>query len=205
MAAELNVQLDVTETLINTLLEAGVKSVDSLERTRLPTERGGAGKTPTPPPPPPKPVNKNQKQAPVAPTVAAVVDRYPIKCVFTCDSGPLQNVMNSLANPAVTPDFLAVRQLHVENEKKEAPTKDEIRQILQQDRTAAPTPPSPPPTAGGKGAPPSKEIPPAIPQKKDAAVILGGEMIKVYLEVDYLRFRQPAAEGAAAPAPAPQR
>lgn len=208
VAAELNVQLDVTETLINTLLEAGVKSVDSLERTRLPTERGAtSARTPPPPPPPPRANTGNRNQRPVAPVVpatVAVVDRYPIKCVFTCDSGPLQNVMNSLANPAVTPDFLAVRQLHVENEKKEAPTKDEIRQILQ-DRNAAPTPPSPPPTAGGKGAPPSKEIPPAIPQKKDAAVILGGEMIKVYLEVDYLRFRQPAAEGATAPAPAPQR
>ncbi len=41
VAAELNVQLDVTEKLVNTLLEAGVKSIDSLERTRLPTERGG--------------------------------------------------------------------------------------------------------------------------------------------------------------------
>jgi hypothetical protein len=198
VAAELNVQLDVTEKLVNTLLDAGVKSLDSLERTRLPTERGGVGKTPAPPPPPPRPVNRNQRNVPVAPTVAAVVDRYPIKCVFTCDSGPLQNVMNSLANPSVTPDFLAVRQLHVENEKKEAPTKDEVRQIIQTPGLQAP------PSTGEKKVS-TEEIPPALPQKRDAAVILGGESIKVYVEVDYLRFRQPKADEAAAPAPAPKR
>ena len=211
VAAKLNVQLDVMEKFVNALLEAGVKSVDVLERTKLPEEQRGAATTGAPapkPPTPPKPLPGQKKPAGPAPVVVtAVVDRYPIKCLFTCDSGPLQAVMNSLANPAKIHDFLAVRQLHVENEKKDAPSKDEVRNELRSDRGDA-APPREAPTPKGKEA--SMEIPPAIKQKKDAASIMGNEAIKVYMEVDYLRFRDSAADGtpapgAAAPAPAPKR
>lgn len=195
-AAELNVQLDVTEKFIDTLLDAGVRSVESLERTRLPSERGGAASASTAPAPKP-PVNKNVKQAPVLPQGEPVYDRYPIKCIFTCDSGPLQAVLNSLSNPAQTPQFLLVRQLHVENEKKEAPTTEEVRNLLKPGAPKPVAPPAPPSAAAARA------IPPAVPAEPDAATIMGGENLKVYVEVDYLRFRQPAAEGAAAPAHGP--
>jgi hypothetical protein len=206
--------LDVTEKLVSTLLEAGVRSIDSIERTRLPTERGGsAAATPAPTPPPAG--NKKAKPLPVS-FAAPVVDRHPIKIVFTCDQGPLQKVMNNLANPAKTPQFLAVRQMHVENTKQEAPTKEEIKALIKpagESTTASEAPPEPAPSTGGKSVIAAvRTVPVVKPAPKDAAEIMGGEMIKVYLEVDYLRFRKPDAEDAAnpapkapAPAPAPRR
>jgi len=196
-AAELNVQLDVTEKLVNTLLDAGVKSIDGLERTRLASEKPGA----VAPRPAPPPSNKPPKKgAPIVIQGAPVLDRYTIKCTFTCDSGPLQNVMNNLANPAKTPQFLAVRQLHVENARQEAPTKEEVKNILNrvnQDsgttttESAAPAPKTPAPNA-------PRLVPVAKPAKEDAAMIMGGEDLKVYMEVDYIRFRK--LEGEAPPA-----
>ncbi len=131
----------------------------------------------------------------VAFTSIPVVDRHPIKCVFTCDQGPLQIVMNNLANPAKTHEFLAVRQLHVENAKPEAPTKDDIKQLIKPPSAA--TPPS---QTTDKPATTIRTVPVATPAEKDSAEIMGGESLKVYLEVDYLRFRNPE-EVAAAPAP----
>jgi hypothetical protein len=199
VAAKLNVQLDVTEKLVNTLLEAGVKSIDSLERTRLPEERGGAPAARTAPAPAPAPAH-GAAHGPAKPAVAftsiPVVDRHPIKCVFTCDQGPLQNVMNNLANPAKTPQFLAVRQLHVENTKPEAPTKDDIKQLIKPPGSAA----TPPPRTTEKTVSTIRTVPVATPAEKDAAEIMGGESLKVYLEVDYLRFRKPE-EVSATPAP----
>ncbi len=43
------------------------------------------------------------------------------------------------------------------------------------------------------------------PAKADAAEIMGGEDLRVYMEVDYIRFRKPPADDAAmAPAPRAQ-
>lgn len=190
VAAELNIQLDVTEKFVNTLLEAGVKSIDSLTRTRLSTERAGPG-----PKPVPAPAAAGKKGQPVAaPLAEPVVEPHPITCVFTCDQGPLQSVMNNLSNPASTPQFLVVRQLHVENEKQEAPTKEEVKTKIKPQGFTPPAP-SPDKLPGAK-----RSVPTVTPLPADAAEIMGGEMIKVYMEIDYLRFRQPP-EGTAAPAP----
>jgi hypothetical protein len=186
--------LDVTEKFVNTLLDAGVKSVDTLERTRLASEKGG-----TVAPKPASAASTNKKNvAPIVPQGAPVLDRYTIKCIFTCDSGPLQNVMNNLANPAKTPQFLAVRMLRVENTKQEAPTKEEIRAIITKNAqeatttqdTAAPAPKTPVPNA-------PRLVPVAKAAPADAAEIMGGEDLKVYMEVDYIRFRK--LDGGAAP------
>ena len=123
-----------------------------------------------------------------------VLDRYPIKAVFTCDSVPFQKLMNALSDPSVTPDFLAVRLLRIENTRAEAPTKDEIKAAIS---TAAsqtpdvPKPPEPATTDAPKTPPEKRTIAPVVPAKEDATDVLGAESLKVYLEVDYIRFRQP--------------
>jgi len=186
-AQELNVQLDVTEKLVNTILDAGVKSIDTLERTRLPSEKGG---TPVVKPVAPAPSNKKKdKNAAPLVVVASVLDRYVIKCSFTCDSGPLQNVMNNLADPKKTPQFLAVRQLNVQNTKQEAPTKEEIKGLLT--RTNQEASQEAPPPAPKTTAPNAPRLVPVVKKAApDAAMIMGGEDLKVYMEVDYIRFRK---------------
>ena len=70
--------------------------------------------------------------------------------------------------------------------------------------TEAPAPP--PGKSGESGAPASNVIAPPKPLAPDARAIIGAENLKVYLEVDYIRFREaPAADeakGGAAPAKA---
>jgi hypothetical protein len=199
VAAELNVQLDASEKFVNTLLDAGVATVESMTRTKLPTERGGTP-APTRPTPPPSPQQRNKPAAPVV-QVAPVYDKQTIQCIFTCDQGPLQAVMNNLANPAKTHDFLVVRQLHVENEKQDAPTKEEVKAILKQSALPAGE------SSGGGDVPPKsvpgtqRTIPPVKEAAPDAADIMGAETLRVYVEVDYLRFRKPPAEGNTAAAP----
>jgi hypothetical protein len=197
-AAELNVHLDVMEKFIMTLIGAKVTSLDDLHRTRLTVEKKkGAAAAPAP-------VAANAKKgAPVPPAAASdqVLDRYTIKCTFTTDQGPLQAVMNNLSNPTKSPDFLAVRLLRVENEKIDAPTKDEIRN--NQNLNAPIEAPAPPKTADAKPGdaktPAVNVIPQPKPQPPDARAIIGAENLKVFLEVDYIRFRQPPDEKAAAP------
>ncbi len=194
-AAELDLHLDVMEKFIMTLIGAKVTSLDVLERSRLVIEKK---KGPATAPPTPAAKKKGEKGAP-APVLSPsepVLDRYTIKCTFTTDQGPLQAVMNNLSNPAKTPDFLAVRLLRVENEKTEAPTKDEVR-APQQNNTPVEAPA--PPRVGDPKAPPSNIIAPPKPLPPDSRAIIGSENLKVYLELDYIRFRQPPGEDAPAP------
>lgn len=193
-AAELNVHLDVLEKFIMTLVEAKVTSLDDLQRTRLTVEKA---KGPAPAQAPPSRQNRGVAAAPVA-TADLVLDRYTIKCTFTTDQGPLQAVMNNLSNAAKTPDFLAVRLMRVENEKTDAPTREEIR--VPQQNNPVNEAPAPPKTGDGKSPASSNPIiAPPKPQPPDARSIIGSESLKVYLEVDYIRFRQPPSEEPEAP------
>jgi len=219
LAAELSLHLDVIERLIATLIESGVKSLDSLDRTKLPAERGA-----TPPPviAPPKPApgaaaaaarnkNKNKKKPLITAAAAAepVLDRYPIKIVLTADQGPFQSVINTLSDPAKMPHFLVVRQLRVENERADGPLKDEIRTKIQQAASSAGSSNS----SSGDGFDPGAAKPdiananpqailPPPPAAPDTFTVMGEEMIKVYLEVDYVRFRKAAEPSESATAAA---
>lgn len=176
LAAELNVHLDVMEKLITTLIVSGVSSLDSITRTKLNGEKN-TGKNDTPAPAPPGKIQP-------APLAEPVLDRYTITCVFASDQGPLQNVMNALSNPAEMPHFLAVRLIRVENEKLEGASKDEIKNLIK----AAPPAPADVPKKNGEAATATNAPTPLPP---DAVAIMGAEELKVYLEIDYVRFRQP--------------
>lgn len=194
IAADLNIHLDVMEKLVTTCIEAGVTSIDMLERTKLPNEDAPA-------PPKAAPVKakatasskkKDKAKKPVITEQAAaepVLDRYPIKLQITTDQGPLQALMNTLCHPGKMPHFLVVRLLRIENARLDGPTKEEMKSRISASsqattEAAAPTPPKP-------GDPQTIAVPkPAAPDAQD---IMGNEMLKVYMEVDYIRFR-PAAE-----------
>lgn len=187
-AAELNIHLDVMEKFITTLIGARVTSIDQIQRYRLPSEEKKSAA--------PAPVKVS---APAAPASAAeqVLDRYTIKCNLTTDQRPLETLMNSLSNAADTHDFLVVRLLRVDNERPDAPTKEEIRAA--QRNSASSETPAPPPSPVGLKTPALNIIVPPKPLPADARTIIGAEALKVYLEVDYIRFRQPPAGGAVPP------
>ena len=177
VAAELNVHLDVMEKLINVFIEKGVSSLDSIKRTTLPGEKG-AGKNDQSAPPAPAGI-----KVPADASAEQVLDRYTITCVFSCDQDPLRNVMNVLSNPASMPHFLAVRLMRVENEKQEGASKDEVKNLL---KAVPPAPLDAPKKPGAVAI--SSDSPASLPP--DAVTIMGGEELKVYMEIDYIRFRE---------------
>jgi hypothetical protein len=192
VAAELNVHLDVMESLANVLIDSGVKSLDLLERTKLPTER--AAPAPVAPPkraPASRSRNKNSKTRTIITEAAAaepVLDRYPIKMMLTLDQGPFQNLMNTLNNPSQMTHFLVTRLLRVENEKQDGPLKSEIRISREGEFSQEGLPAAPAPEPSG-AAPGSQVIVAPKPAAADSVTIMGEEKLKVYLEVDYIRFR----------------
>lgn len=181
VAAELNVHLDVMEKLISVFIEKGVSSLDSIKRTTLSGEKG---------------VGKNDLSATTAvpgikipgdASADQVLDRYTITCTITCDQEPLRNVMNMLSNPATMPHFLAVRLIRVENEKPEGTSKEEVKNLLK----AVPAASADAPKKPGE---PANSSDSAAPLPPDAVTIMGGEELKVYLEIDYIRFRDPSVK-----------
>jgi hypothetical protein len=90
-----------------------------------------------------------------------VLKRYPFTIKFTGSPRSIEDVMNHLAT--AKEQFHAVREIRVENEKKEGPQKGAT--------TAA-----------------SNE---AVAKKKDSTVVLGGEKVTAWMAVDLLRFLPP--------------
>ncbi|QIF04507.1 Amuc_1100 family pilus-like protein [Roseimicrobium sp. ORNL1] len=190
VAAELGVHLEVMERLITTLLQSGVKSVELFERTKLPNEDRPVEPKPTaanrkPAEKPKKKDNKSKsKRTAITEEQAAepVLDRYPVKMIVTTDQTPFQNIVNTLCDPVKMPHFLVVRLVRVENERQDGPSREEITRKKNPEVSIEQ---SSDPTAPG-GAAASKVAP-------DAVTIMGEEKLKVYLEVDYVRFRKPAS------------
>ncbi len=197
-AAELNIQLDAINSLVLALIESGIKSLDSLERTRLPVENASA---PNVPAPAPKvvatPKDKKSKKPIITAAAAAepVLDRYPIKITITTDQSPFQQIVNTLSNPSKMPHFLVIRLLRIENEKQDGPLKDEIKSR----KSEAPIAP-PEPVAPKVGATATIVAPSPAPQ--DAVTVMGEEKLKVYMGIDYIRFR-PVADSDEAAVPPP--
>lgn len=194
VAADLNIHLDVMEKLVSSLIQSGIKSVDMLERTKLPNEKAAVAAPVAVKPTKSKSSAKGKNKTIITAAAAAepVLDRYPIKLMLTTDQGPFQNLMNTLSNPSKMPHFLVVRQLRVENEKLDGPLKSEIR--ISRDGGASAEAPVSAPAPEASGAPAGAQV--IVPPKaspKDAITIMGEEKIKLYLEVDYIRFR-PSAE-----------
>lgn len=193
VAAELGVHLDVMERLVTTVIQSGVKSIDLFERSKLPhEERPVEVKVPERRRPAAKPAASKPKKGTKRPAITEeqaaepVLDRYPVKLVLTTDQGPFQNIINTLCDPVKMPHFLVVRLVRIENERQDGPSRDEIARKKNPDVSLEPTTD---PAAADAATAAAKVAP-------DAVTIMGEEKLKVYLEVDYVRFRAPAGEAA---------
>ncbi len=200
VAHELSDYLDAVDAVTRTLIESGVKSVEMFDRTQLGSEKGEA---PAPPPPPKTRPGAAKAKAAAAPVkeVAKLVERRTLTISMTCDQGALQKVLNHLASPSQMPYFTAVRLLRVENQKNEGPLRSAIAAELNKSIQPAFEESEQPIVISPDGAPatePKAEvIEAAKPGAKDAIDVLGKELLKVYMELDLIRFVEPGSPEAA--------
>lgn len=209
------------------MIDAGVESIDSIQRSELAVEKGA-------PPPKPEPVasksskssKKKDKGKAGAPKkqveVAKVVERRTLTITATMDQGPLQMILNHLASVKSMPHYTVLRLHRVENVKQEGPLKSAMalpavsppEPVQPGQEPAAPAPPAPggAPAPAAPGAPagqkPAAPAVPAVvmptsqpvaaakPQPPDSQVVFGDEKLKVYFEIDLVRFVAPAADTA---------
>lgn len=215
------------------MIDAGVESIDSIQRSELAVEKGT-------PPPKPEPVSKKPSKSSkkkdkgknATPKkqveVAKVVERRTLTLTATMDQGALQTVLNQLASVKNMPHYAVLRLHRIENLKQEGPLKSAMvlppppEPATTPEPTPAPadpasapaaTPPAPgaaTPAAPGAPAPAGqKPAAPAVPafvmptsqpvvapkpQSPDSQVVFGDEKLKVYFEIDLVRFVTPAAE-----------
>jgi hypothetical protein len=213
IAQELADYLEATDAVIRTLITSGVESVITFERTPLAAEKGEA----PPPPPDPKAKPGARPGAPGAKgpaakgapkEIAKMVEHRTLTTTLTADQGALQTVLNQLASPSKMPHFAAVRLLRVENEKNEGPLRATVALELSKQVQPAFDTEVPPEQVviGADGQPvPAPQVPKpdvitvAKPGVKDAVGVLGQEKLKVYLEIDLIKFTNPEGDAPAAP------
>jgi hypothetical protein len=168
--------------------------------------------------------DKGDTKKKAAPTkeIAKVVERRTLTVTMKADQAALQNVMNKLASSSQMPYFTIVRMLRVDNEKLEGPLRASVTAPVSSppieeeptDPNATPPPaeqpvapapaagappgaPGTPPAPGAVPVPVRELIEPAKPAPPDAVYVFGDELLRVYMEIDLVRFLEPAAEAKA--------
>lgn len=197
VAQELSDYLNASMAITRTIIDSGIESVDTFERSQLASEKGEA----PPPPAPPKTRPGAPKAAPgkvVAPVkeVAKLVERRTLTLTLTADQGALQKFLNQLASPSQMPHFTAIRLLRVENEKNEGPLRAAITQELNKQKAPVfegTEEGDAQVVIGADGqpvaaAPQPKTNEVAKPGVKDAVGVIGQEKLKVYVEIDLIKF-----------------
>lgn len=207
IAQELSEYVDATEAVVRAFIESGVESVDTFERSLLASEKGESKAAPSASNVSLKGGKGGSVGKSMNPTkaVAEMVERRTLTFTLTCEQGPLQKVLNRLASPTQMPYFTAVRLLRVENEKNEGPLRAAVTLELNKqkasalDSSAAELPEEQVvigadglPVAAAESAP--KVTGPAKPTSKDAVSVMGQEKLKVYLEIDLIKFIDPAKQ-----------
>lgn len=190
-APKLAAELDAVAFLLNTAMASGVNSIDSFTRAELDIEKAAPPADPTPKPGtrpaapnPPKPnPQRPAATAKGAPVVeeSKVLDRQPMNLVVTGSNIAITQLLSNLAN--VKPGdsgahFFTIRMLRVENSMKNGPDKS-VTVTMEE-----------------KEDPETK-----ITVKRDAKYILGDEKVTLFLDLDLVRFVDPASETAAAKSP----
>lgn len=205
VATQLGDYLAATEAVTKVLIDSGVASIDSFERSPLAIE-GDAPQSPPKAtekaPAKSKTKGKGNPKAKAAPVkeISQVVERRTLTVTLTTDQGPLQAVMNNLASPSKMVHFTVVRQLRIDNEKQEGPLRGSL----------ALAPSAPPPGPGGDPSVPAvdpaanpnapkqpekaKVIEPVKPADHDSLPVFGLENLKVYMEIDLVRFLEPSSD-----------
>lgn len=198
VAAQLSTYLDAVDEVVKLLLNSGILRMETLERTELELEKDGAAAPKAQPKAQPKALSKG----PARPAVQAppkVTERWQVRTVIATDQAALQVLMSKLASPSETldiPYFPIVRLMRIENERKDGPT---TAQAAVPNPGAPPTPPTnpTPPAPSGADAGAADVIEAAKPAGRDSVVILGNEKLRVFLEIDLVKFLD--AQAAAAP------
>jgi hypothetical protein len=211
IAQELSEYVDAAEAVVRVFIESGVESVDTFERSLLASEKSETATAPSAPVAPPKTGKAGVGGKVPVPTksVAEMVERRTLTFTLTCDQGPLQKVLNRLASPSEMPYFAAVRLLRVENEKNEGPLRAAVALELSKSKAAegdaaVVEAPQEQVVIGTDGLPvPAAEAAPqatgpAKPGIKDAVGVLGQEKLKVYMEIDLIKFIDPSKQVAGA-------
>ena len=190
-APKLAAELDAVAFLLNTAMASGVTSLDSFTRAELDIEKSAPAAEPTPKPgtkpaapSTPKPNTQRPAAAKGAPLVeeSKVIERQPMNLVVTGSNIAITQLLSSLANvkPGDTgAHFFTIRMLRVENSMKDGPDKT-ITVTMEE-----------------KEDPETKTT-----VKRDAKYILGDEKVTLFLDLDLVRFIDPASESAAAKSPA---
>ena len=189
-APKLAAELDAVAFLLNTAMASGVNSLDSFKREELEIEKAAPAADPTAKPgtrpaapTPPKP-NPQRPAATKGPAVeeSKVLERQPMNLVVTGSNIAITQLLSNLANVKLGDSgahFFTIRMLRVENSMKDGP-----------DKTVTVT-------MDEKEDPETKTT-----VKRDAKYILGDEKVTLFLDLDLVRFLDPASESAAAIAPA---
>lgn len=173
VASELSTYLDAVDEVMKLLLASGINSMDMLERSELPSEKGLPDKAAANASGKSKSSATRQSQA--QPSVN-ITDRRQLKVVVRADQAALQTLLSKLASPSEMPFFTVVRLLRIENESQEGPP-----------RVALTSPAIPQgDAASAEGAP--KAVQPA---PVDSRVVLGKETLRAYLEIDLVKFLNP--------------
>ncbi|MBL9133547.1 MAG: Amuc_1100 family pilus-like protein, partial [Verrucomicrobiaceae bacterium] len=111
-ATELSGYLEAIESIVKLAMGCKVTSIDLLERSQIPEEKGGAADTSSPTKSKGKSAAKAKGTA-AAKASAAITEKRQLSMILTLDQGPLQLLMARLANPADMPYFASVRVLRV--------------------------------------------------------------------------------------------
>ena len=203
---DLDYQLGAITEVLEMAVSCGIKSLDAFERAPVLEEKG-----PLP--------NANEKKGELPPPL--VNYRLTLRC--TGQEQAVRDLVNAIATSQK--HFYAIRVVRMQNEKKTAPKKEDVRKAV---KPAEPAPGGPgdlfafPPADGAAAAPMTdaekamaaaagqavpggakpEEAKPvfAKPAPKDASEILGKEQVKAYLQFDLVVFRpapEAPAEGAA--------
>lgn len=175
-ATELSGYLDAMDELMKLVLKCGVKSVDLLERSKLPVEAPASAAA-----------QGNNNAGMRGQATASVLEKRQISMVLTLDQGPLQLLISRLTNPTDMPYFTSLRLVRIENQIQDGPLLSEVR---------LPTEETKPGGGGGEvkaEAAPSDEIKPPPPAFVDAISVFGNELLKVRLEIDLVKFLDAAA------------
>lgn len=205
-ARELGDFFNAVDAVVVAAMDSGVRSIDSLSRSDLAVEKDA------PPPPKPAPVKKEStfgkkkgasaKKVVTPPKeIAQVVERRQLKLAFTADQKALQTLTNTLSSASKMPHYTVLRIVRIENERQTGPMRSALStgegpvggKPSSAPVTSLDTPV--PPTDGAPPPPPKAEVIEAPkPAPADATAVLGGELLKVFFEIDLVRFVEPTPE-----------
>jgi hypothetical protein len=198
-AEQLNDYFMGVDAVVRACIKSGVSSIDDLKRSELAIEKPDA---PAPPPPTKAQLRtRKRSKGNAAPAKAIaltqVVERRQLTLNITSDQDGLISLLNMLADANTMPYFTVVRQLRIENEKQEGPSRGQV--LSSQISSGAQFDPgnssNDAPASGapeeGAVAKPTEIIAPKA-SAPDAVAVMGQEKIKAQLVIDVVRFQEVA-------------